>query len=159
MNEIAQEKRVLVIEDEIAIQQVLCFFLNHYGFEARGVASGQEAMAVIPEFRPHLIILDLIMQPVSGWDILQWLRVNHLTPDLPVLIVSALVHLTEQMHGFEEGAVEYITKPTQPSYIVARVRALLDMSMEQRSLLHRKRLLEQRRMLDKLTAQSDEFVY
>ncbi len=160
MDEAAQRRRILVVEDEIAIQQVLCFFLTHHDFEVLGVSSGQEAICAIPEFKPHLIVLDLVMQPVSGWDVLHWLRINRLTPCLPVLVVSALVHLKEQMHGFEEGALEYITKPTQPSVIVERVRALLALSADQRLMLHHKRMAEQRKTLDRLyAAQPDEFVY
>jgi DNA-binding response OmpR family regulator len=155
-----QRKRILVVEDEVAIQQVLCFFLRHDDFEVLAVSGGQEAIRAIPDFVPHLIILDLIMRPVSGWDVLQWLRDNRLTPRIPVLVVSALVHLDEQMHGFEEGAIEYITKPTQPSTIVERVRTLLSLSAEQRSMLQHKRMDEQRKTLDRLhAAQPDEFVY
>ncbi len=154
------KSKILVVEDEPSIQQVLCFFLNHNGFEVLGVSNGQDAIRAIPEFDPHLIILDLIMRPVSGWDVLTWLRVNHPSPPLPVIVLSALVNLKEQMQGFEEGAVEYITKPTQPSAIVERVRTILAMSAEQRSLLQRKRLDEQRKTLARLsTMQRDEFVY
>ena len=160
MYESVQKKRILLIEDEPMIQRVLCILLKHHGFDVLGVSSGQEAMLVIPEFKPDLIILDLLMHPVSGWDVLHWLRANHLTPHIPVLVVSALVHLTEQMHGFEEGAIEYIPKPTQPSMVVKRVRTLLSMSVEQRRRLHRKRIDEQRKTLARLSAaQMDEFVY
>jgi len=160
MYELSQKKRILVVEDEASIQQVLCFFLKHNDFDVLAVSNGQEAIRVIPEYNPHLIILDLVMHPVSGWDVLHWLRTNRLTPRLPVLVMSALVQLEEQLHGFEEGAVEYITKPTQPSIIVERVRALLSLSAEQRIMLHHKRMDEQRKTLDRLSAsQPDEFVY
>lgn len=160
MYETPKKSRVLVIEDEAAIQQVLCFFLKHDGFEVLGASSGQEAIRLIPDFNPHLIVLDLMMRPVSGWDVLHWLRASHLTPQIPVLVVSALVHLKEQMHGFEEGAIEYITKPTQPGFIVERVRMLLSLSTEQRTMLHHKRMDEQRKMLERLyTMHSDECVY
>jgi DNA-binding response OmpR family regulator len=116
-------------------------------------------MLVIPEFNPHLIILDLLMHPISGWDILHWLRANHLTPHIPVLVASALVLLTEQMQGFEEGAIEYIPKPTQPSIIVERVRTLLSMTDGQRRMLQRQRMDEQRKTLARLSAvQPDEWV-
>lgn len=160
MVDTAQERRILVVEDEASIQQVLCFFLKHQGYIPLGVKNGQEAIRVIPEFKPHLVILDLLMHPVSGWDVLHWMRANRLLPHIPVLVVSALVHLSEQMHGFEEGAVEYITKPTQPSFIMERVRSLLAMSAEQRSMLHHKRMVEQRRTLDRISSgPSDELVY
>jgi len=152
--------KILVVEDEPSIQQVLCFFLNHNGFEVLGVSNGQDAIRAIPEFGPQLIILDLIMRPISGWDVLAWLRLHRSGPPLPVIVLSALVNLKEQMHGFEEGAVDYITKPTQPSAIVERVRTILAMSAEQRSMLQRRRLDEQRKTLARLsTMQRDEFVY
>lgn len=160
MYDTSQKRRILVVEDERSIQQILCFFLRHHDFEVLAVSNGQEAMRVIPEFQPHLIILDLIMQPGTGWDVLHWLQVNLFTPSIPVLVVSALVHLAEQMHGFEEGAIEYITKPTQPSVIVERVRALLSLDSEQRTLLQHKHMDEQRKTLARLAAeQPDEFVY
>lgn len=160
MYDAAQKRRILVVEDELAIQQVLCFFLKHHNFEVLAASNGQEAMRVIPLFRPHLIILDLMMQPGTGWDVLHWLRAQHPIPRIPVLVVSALVHLSEQMQGFEEGAIEYITKPTQPSVIVERVRALLSLDVEQRAMLQHKRMDEQRKTLERLSAaEPDEFTY
>jgi DNA-binding response OmpR family regulator len=160
MDESVQNPKILVVEDEAAIQQVLCFFLRHSGYEVLGVFGGQEAIRVIPEFRPHLVILDLVMRPVSGWDVLHWLRANHLAPPLPVLVLSALVNLAEQMQGLEEGAIEYITKPTRPSVIVERVNSILALDNRQRLLLQQKRMEEQRRMVERLrAARPDEFVY
>lgn len=154
------KRRILVVEDEMAIQQVLCFFLKHHNFEVMAASNGQEAMQIIPEFQPNLIVLDLVMQPGSGWDVLHWLRANRLLPHIPVLVVSALVQLREQMQVFEEGAIEYLTKPTQPSVIVERVRALLALSTEQRAMLQHKRMDEQRKTLKRLhSPQPDEFVY
>lgn len=160
MYKTSRKAKILVVEDEIAIQQVLCFFLQHHSFEVLGVSGGQEAIGVIPEFHPHLILLDLVMRPVSGWDVLQWLRANHLLPDLPVLVLSALVHLKEQMRGFEEGAIEYITKPTRPSIIVERVRAILDLTSEQRKMLQHKRRDEQYKLVERIyAAQLDQDKY
>ncbi len=160
MDEISEQKRILIVEDEVAIQQVLSFFLKHNGFETLAVSNGQEAIQVIPEFQPDLIILDLLMRPVSGWDVLHWLRAHQFTPPLPVLVLSALVNLTEQVQGFEEGAIEYITKPTQPSVIVERVSTILSMNSEQRLMLQHKRIDERRKVLERIqAAQMDEFVY
>lgn len=160
MDRVAHKSRLLIVEDEPAIRQVLCFFFRLNDFEVLSVSGGQEAIQVIPEFRPELIILDLVMRPVSGWDVLEWLDNHHLTIQIPVIVVSALVHLTEQLHGCEKGAIEYITKPTQPSVIVARARALLAMSTEQRIMLQHKRMEEQRRILKHLhEAQADNFTF
>ena len=160
MDEVAQKYRILIVDDEPAIQQVMCFFFKLHKFEVLGVSGGQEAIQAIPEFKPHLIILDLIMRPVSGWDVLEWLHAHRSTIQIPVLVMSALVNLAEQLHGFEKGAIEYMTKPTQPSVIVERVRALLAMSTEQRTMLQHKRMDEQRRILKHLyAAQSENCMY
>ena len=154
------KSKILVVEDDAAILQVLCVFLEFAEFEVLGISNGEEAIHVIPEFRPHLIVLDLMMQPVSGFEVLDWLRANRVTPPLPVLVLTALTQLTEQVHGFEEGAVEYMTKPAQPSTLVERIRSILSLSVEERTLLRHKRIDEQRRVVERVYApQPDEFVY
>ena len=153
-------RTVLVVDDEPRIVQIAVDYLRQSGFHVVSAGDGQHALAITREERPDLIVLDLMMHPVSGWDVLAWLHTQPFTPAIPVLVLSALVNLKQQMSGFEQGAVEYITKPTQPSMIVERVRALLAMSSEQRLLLQHKRLDEQRKTLERLhAAQSDEFVY
>jgi len=100
------------------------------------------------------------MQPVSGFEVLDWLRANRVTSPLPVLVLTALTQLTEQVHGFEEGAVEYMTKPAQPSALVERIRSILSLSVEKRNLLRHKRMDEQRKVVERVYApQPDEFVY
>ena len=152
--------KILVVEDDAAILQVLCVFLEFAEFEVLGLSNGEEAIHVIPEFCPDLIVLDLMMQPVSGYEVLDWLRANRVTSPLPVLVLTALTQLTEQVHGFEEGAVEYMTKPAQPSALVERIRSILSLSVEELTLLRYKRMDEQRRVVERVYApQPDEFVY
>ena len=154
------KSKILVVEDDAAILQVLCVFLEFAEFEVLGISNGEEAIHVIPEFCPHLIVLDLMMQPVSGFEVLDWLRANRKTSPLPVLVLTALTQLTEQVHGFEEGAVEYMTKPAQPSALVERIRSILSLSVEERNLLRQKRMDEQRKVVERVYApQPDEFVY
>lgn len=154
------QTRILVVEDEADILQVLCTFLQYADFEVCGVGSGEEAIQKIREFRPQLIVLDLMMQPVSGWDVLDWLRAKYITPPLPVLVMTALTHFNEQVRGFEEGAIEYMLKPTQPGLIVERIRSILSLSTEQRLMLRNQYMDEKRRVLDRLNApQTDEFTF
>ena len=151
--------KILVVEDEADIRQVLCFFLRHSGYDVLDVASGEGAIEVIPEYQPHLLILDLMMPGTSGWDVLHWLHEIHQRPMLPVIILTALVHFSDQIRGFEEGAVEYITKPTQPMKVVERVQLLLSLTTEERLLRQRKRIDDQKKMLERLlAAKEDEFV-
>lgn len=151
--------RILVVEDDANIQHVLCVYLKHSGFDVLGASDGQEAIAAIPEFCPQLIVLDLMMRPVDGWEVLHWLRARRqATP--PVLVLTALTQLEDQVHGFEAGAVEYLTKPTQPRIIVEHIRKILALSSEQRALLQREHQEQQRKTLDLISApQPDEFTY
>lgn len=151
--------RILVVEDDFDIQQIVCVYLKYAGFDVLSASDGTEAIRMIPEFSPDLIVLDLMMKPVDGWAVLEWL---HSSPSsaTPVLVLTALNHLKEQVHGFEKGAVEYMTKPTQPRAIVERIRTILTLTTEQRAMLQRKRIDEQRKTLERVSApQPDEFIY
>ena len=165
MDDTESKAKILVVEDEAYIQQVLCVYLKHSGFEVCSASNGQEAMRIIPEFCPHLIVLDLMMQPVDGWEVLRWLRKNRPVDEapfstIPVLVLTARTKLSDQALGYEAGAVEYMTKPMQPSVLVERIRAILSMNPEQRATLQRLRTDEQRQTLERLNApQSDEFAY
>ncbi|HEX7737126.1 MAG TPA: response regulator [Ktedonobacteraceae bacterium] len=151
--------RILVVEDDADIQHVLCVYLKHSGFEVRGASDGQEAINAIPEFCPHLIVLDLMMRPVDGWEVLHWLSARRQVAP-PVLVLTALTQLEDQVHGLEAGAIEYLTKPTQPRIIVERIRKILALSNEQRALLQHQLQEQQRKTLDLLAApQPDEFIY
>jgi len=165
-------QKILVVEDDADIRQILSVFLKHSGFEVRTVSDGQQAINAIPEFCPSLIVLDLMMQPVSGWEVLRWLRtIYEASPGenetlskqlhtIPVLILTALTEIEVQVDGFEAGAVEYMTKPTQPAKIVDRILNLLSLSPEQRSMLQRKRFEDQRSILERIrTPLPDEFLY
>ena len=165
MRNTESKAKILVVEDEVYIQQVLCVYLKYSGFEVCSAANGQEAIQIIPEFRPHLIVLDLMMQPVDGWEVLHWLRKKHPVDEapfsmVPVLVLTARTQLVDQALGYEAGAVEYMTKPTQPSVLVERIQAILSMNPEQRATLQRMHTDQQRKILERLNApQGDDFVY
>jgi DNA-binding response OmpR family regulator len=162
MRETENKAKILIVEDEAYIQQVLCVYLTYCGFEVCSASNGQEAMRIIPEFCPHLIVLDLMMQPVDGWEVLRWLRgeTAGASSSIPVLVLTARTQLTDQARGYEAGAVEYMTKPTQPSLLVERIRAILSMDPEQRATRQRQHYTQKRKTLERLNAsQSDEFVF
>lgn len=156
MQEVKKSHKILIVEDEADIRQVLCFFLRHSGYEVLDVASGEEAVHVIPQYHPDLIVLDLMMYPMSGWDVLRWLHEVYQHPTLPVLVLTARTQCSDQIRGFEEGALEYITKPTQPSKVVERVRLLLSLTTEQQLLRQRKRIEDQKKVMDRLGASQAE---
>lgn len=157
MEQRQQAERILIVEDEAEIRLILIAFLEYAGFVARAAAHGQEAIAIIPEFKPHLVILDLMMQPMSGWEVLNWLRDTQTTPPLPVLVLTALSNIKEQVRGLEAGAIDYLAKPTQPSQVLERVRAILALTPKQRQAFRRERLEQQQHIFEQLySPQADE---
>lgn len=151
--------RVLVVEDDSNIRQVLSVYLKYAGLDVATASDGREAMQLITAYRPHLVLLDLMMQPVNGWEVLHWIRAQQFSPPLPVLVLTALYQLSKQVQGFEEGAVEYLTKPTSPRLVVERILTILGLNEEQRAMLQRKRIDEQRSIMERVEAPGDEFVY
>jgi DNA-binding response OmpR family regulator len=146
------------VEDDADIRLVLRLYLTYYGYDVREAADGQEAIDLIPDYQPDLIVLDIMMQPVDGWEVLHWLRALRMKPPLPVLVLTALYQPHEQLQGFEEGAIEYLTKPAELDIIIERIRTILKLSTEQRMLLQRKRMDEQRNTLERITAFPDKFM-
>lgn len=153
-----RKQKILVVEDENEIRVVLCAYLGLSGFQAIEAKNGHDAIELIPEHEPDLIILDLLMQPVNGWEVLTWLLAYRSSPPIPVIVLTALAGIKDLIRGLEEGAVEYMAKPVQPSKLVERVRTILELNPEQRASLRSEYLKHQRWIMERLYApQSDEF--
>jgi len=118
--------KVLIIEDVKELSDLVSLYLSREGFEVRAVESAEKGFAVIAEWPPELIILDINLPGMDGFEFLQRLRSSHTTGtrDTPVLIVSARDSDEDQISGLGIGADEYITKPFSPKVLVARVRAI-----------------------------------
>jgi two-component system response regulator MtrA len=115
--------RILIVEDHEDIATGLQDHLEHAGFEARATGSGLEGVQLAAAWRPHLVILDLMLGDISGHDVLLRLRASG--DAVPVLILSAKNDEMAKVRGFREGADDYVTKPFGIHELVERVRALL----------------------------------
>ena len=113
--------KVLVIEDVKELADLVLLYLSKEGFEVRAVESAEEGFTVIEEWEPELVILDINLPGMDGFEFLQRYRRDN---DKPVLIVSARVSDEDQISGLGIGADEYITKPFSPKVLVAHVRAV-----------------------------------
>ncbi|HEY3766402.1 MAG TPA: response regulator transcription factor [Gaiellales bacterium] len=114
--------RVLVVDDEPVVRDVLTRYLTHEGFEVDAAADGHAALSAIEARAPSVIVLDLMLPKLSGLDLLRLVR---LESTVPVIILSARVSERERIAGLELGADDYVTKPYSPGEVVARVRAVL----------------------------------
>ncbi|MFP4200792.1 MAG: response regulator [Bacillota bacterium] len=114
--------KILVVEDEEAIADILEYNLRNAGYETKAVYHGNDAMGVVSEFRPDLILLDLMLPGRNGLDICQSIRADS---DVPILILTARDSEEDVVRGLDAGADDYVTKPFSPKELLARVRAHL----------------------------------
>lgn len=114
---------VLIVEDEPKLAELLQKYLAAAGYAARHVARGDQALEAVRERRPDLILLDIMLPGMDGWDICRQLRTFS---DVPVLMLTARAEEEDRLRGLELGADDYISKaPFSPREIVARVKAML----------------------------------
>jgi len=112
---------ILVIEDVKELSDLITLYLAREGFDVRAVESAEDGFAVIEEWKPELVVLDINLPGIDGFEFLQRFRRSSVTP---VLIVSARDSDEDLISGLGIGADEYITKPFSPKVLVARVRAM-----------------------------------
>lgn len=114
--------KILLIEDTTELAALITLYLNKEGMEIRPVESGEEALVALENFQPDLVLLDLNLPGMGGFE---FLRIFRKTSQVPVLIISARDSEEDIIEGLGEGADEYITKPFSPKVLVARVQAML----------------------------------
>jgi len=120
----AQEK-ILLVDDEEDILELLSYNLNREGFKTMGVTSGETALKKIDNDTPDLIILDLMLPGVDGLEITRILKSNRKTASIPIIMLSAKGEESDVVTGLELGADDYITKPFSPRILIARVKAII----------------------------------
>lgn len=119
------QKRVLVVEDEDHIATALDYLLTHEGYAHDRVANGGEAMARIRHLHPDLVLLDVMLPEVSGFDICQSVRGDPALADVKILMMTARGSVIERRKGLALGADGFISKPFELSELREAVRALL----------------------------------
>jgi len=116
---------ILVVEDENDIAALVAYHLMRDGYRVRTLAAGRPALDQVRRERPDLILLDLMLPGLSGFDVLADLRGRPETADLPVVILTARGNEEDRIRGLELGADDYITKPFSPKELLLRVKAVL----------------------------------
>ena len=114
---------VLVVEDDLALQRMMCAYLGMKGFQTVPTANGQEALDSIERVMPDLVIADVMMPVMDGWELTQLLRDSY--PRLPIMLVPARDSLQDKRTGFTAGADDYLTKPIDLDELLLHVNALL----------------------------------
>jgi len=120
----AMRERILVVEDEKDVREMIRLNLKAAGFDVVEAGNGAEALALAKNDPPKVIILDLMMPEMSGVEVCRALRRNPATSRIPVLMLTAKSTEEDKVVGFEVGADDYVTKPFSPRELVLRVRAV-----------------------------------
>ena len=118
-------QRILVVEDEPSIAELITINLTHAGYEVEKVMQTDLALAAMKERLPSLVILDWMLPGKSGVQFAKELRANDRTRGLPILMLTAKSEEADKILGLDSGADDYVTKPFSPKELIARVRALL----------------------------------
>ncbi|HDR28985.1 phosphate regulon transcriptional regulator PhoB [Rhodovulum sp.] len=121
----AERPTVLIVEDEPAQREVLAYNLEAEGFRVARAATGDEALILVDEIAPDLVVLDWMLPSVSGIEICRQLKTRNDTRTLPIIMLSARAEEVDRVRGLETGADDYVVKPYSVVELMARVRALL----------------------------------
>ena len=115
--------RILVVDDEVSITDLVSTVLRYEGFQVQTAETGRKALAAITSFRPHLVVLDVMLPDLDGFDVQQRMAADGVRT--PILFLTARDATEDKVRGLTMGADDYVTKPFSLEELVARVRAVL----------------------------------
>src|SRR5437763_11353096 len=115
--------RVLVVDDEPNIVDVLSMALRYQGFSVESAANGRDALAAVASFRPHLMVLDVMLPDMEGFDVAK--RLGAQRGDVPIIYLTARDSTDDKIRGLSTGGDDYVTKPFSLEELIARIRTIL----------------------------------
>jgi two-component system phosphate regulon response regulator PhoB len=118
-------KQLLLVEDDRALADLVTFHFERAGYDVTRTGDGEEALILVDEVRPDVILLDWMIEGISGIEVCRRLRRRENTANVPVVLLTARGEESDRIRGFETGADDYVTKPFSPRELVARVGAVL----------------------------------
>lgn len=117
--------KILIAEDERDIRDLVAFTLRFAGYEVFAAANGEEAVDLAPQVNPDLILMDVRMPRMTGYEACRTIKLNPELKDIPVVFLSAKGQEAEIQQGLEAGAEEYLLKPFAPDQLTSRVKTIL----------------------------------
>ena len=114
--------KILVVDDDTNISELISLYLNKEGYETREVADGKLAIQVFEEYKPDLVLLDIMLPGADGYDVCKEIRKHNRTP---IIMLTAKGEVFDKVLGLELGADDYMVKPFDPKELMARVKAVL----------------------------------
>ena len=120
-----QPKKILVVDDEVDVTELLSYNLKQRGFVSQSVNDPKQALEVAKTFKPDLIVLDIMMPEVSGLQVCRMIRQESTLKGIPIIFLSARTEEGDRIEGFESGADDYVCKPFSPKELMLRVLVIL----------------------------------
>jgi two-component system, OmpR family, response regulator VicR len=121
------KKRILYIEDEKEMIELTRIVLEREGFEMIGVVGGAKGLEAIKREKPNLVLLDLMMPDVDGWEVYRQMKADQELADIPVIIITARTQSIDKVLGLKVARVaDYITKPFGPGELIESIKRVLD---------------------------------
>lgn len=133
-------EKILIVDDDIDSLKLIGLMLQRHGYEVIAANAGNQALSKALQEHPDLIILDIMMPDMDGYEVCRRLRANAETRPIPIIMFTAKTLVDDKVAGFEAGADDYLTKPTHPAELASRVKAILARSASQRQKEVRKGL-------------------
>jgi DNA-binding response OmpR family regulator len=125
-------EKILVVDDDIDTLRLVGLMLQRQGYQIAAANSGQQALAMAESEKPDLILLDVMMPDMDGYEVTRRLRANPAISTIPIIMFTAKSQVDDKVSGFESGADDYLTKPTQPRELFAHIKAVLSRSTKAR---------------------------
>ncbi len=119
--------KILIVDDDTNISELIALYLNKEGYETKEVATGRLALEVFESFYPDLVLLDVMLPELDGYDVCKEIRKQHRTP---IIMLTAKGEVFDKVLGLELGADDYMVKPFDPKELIARVKAVLRRNMQ-----------------------------
>ncbi len=126
--------QILIVDDTPANLKMLTTILSSHGYQVRRALSGSRALSSVAARSPDLILLDIRMEEMDGYEVCRLLKGDEKNREIPVIFISALHETEDKMRGFEAGGVDYITKPFQSKEVLARIEVHLTLQRQQKQL-------------------------
>jgi CheY-like chemotaxis protein/MinD-like ATPase involved in chromosome partitioning or flagellar assembly len=118
-------EKILIVDDDIDSLKLIGLMLQRHGYEVVAASAGNQAISKAASEDPDLIILDVMMPDMNGYEVCRRLRANAATKSIPIIMFTAKTLIDDKVAGFEAGADDYLTKPTHPAELASRVKAIL----------------------------------
>lgn len=119
------KQKILIVEDEESLLKLESILLTSKGYDVRGVSNGQEALEAIEEEKPDLVLLDIMLSEIDGFEVCQRIKENPKTRDIPVIMLTAKKSREDMARGEKVGADWYITKPFKSVMVIETIQRFL----------------------------------